>query len=235
MPDRGLRDMGEINDLVVLHIGPLLISRTMLTSLGITGMLLLLSRLVTLYPTGRWATAVEAVVLTMRSAVADVVPESQVDRVFPMIATLWLFLLVANLTGLVPGLHAPTGDLSTTAALALMVFFSVHWFGIRSQGFAQYLRHYLTPTPFMLPFHLVSELTRTLALAIRLFGNVMSLEIAAVLVLAVAGFLVPVPLLLLHLIEALVQAYIFGILALLYIAGGLENQVSQSGHNQEMK
>ncbi len=227
--------MGETNDLIVLHLGPLLISRTVLASLGVTLVLLVLSRLVTLHPAGRWAAAVEAVILTMRSAVADVVPPSQVDRVFPMIATLWLFLLVANLMGLVPGLHSPTGDLSTTAALALLVFFSVHWFGIRSQGLGPYLRHYLAPTPFMLPFHLVSELTRTLALAIRLFGNVMSLEIAAVLVLAVAGFLVPVPLLVLHLIEALVQAYIFGILALLYIAGGLENQESQTGQNQGEK
>ena len=104
------------------------------------------------------------------------------------------------------------------------MFFSVHWFGIRSQGLKNYLRHYLTPSPFLLPFHLISEATRTIALAIRLFGNMMSLGMAAMLVLVVAGFLAPVPLLILHIIEALVQAYIFGMLALIYVAGGMQSQ-----------
>jgi len=143
-------------------------------------------------------------------------------EVTPFIATLWIFLVVANLVGLIPGLHSPTADLSVTAALAVVVFFSVHWFSIRALGLKAHLRHYLRPSPILLPFHLISELTRTLALAIRLFGNIMSLEMAALLVLLVAGFLVPIPLLMLHIIEALVQAYIFGTLALLYIGSGLE-------------
>jgi F-type H+-transporting ATPase subunit a len=100
----------------------------------------------------------------------------------------------------------------------------VHWFGIRIQGLRCYLRHYLTPSPILLPFHLISEVTRTVALAIRLFGNMMSLEMAALLVLMVAGFLVPVPILMLHVVEALVQAYIFGMLSLIYIAGGIQSQ-----------
>ena len=112
------------------------------------------------------------------------------------------------------GAASPTGDLSTTAALAIVVFLSVHWFGIRSEGLGAYLRHYMQPSPIMIPFHIISEISRTVALAVRLFGNVMSLETAAILVLLVAGFLVPVPVLLLHIVEALVQAYIFGMLAL---------------------
>lgn len=137
-------------------------------------------------------------------------------------------MLVANLVGLIPGLHSPTRDLSATAALAVLVFASTHWFGIRDRGLRNHLRHYIEPSVILLPFHIISELTRTLALAIRLFGNVMSLEMAALLVLLIAGFLVPVPLLMLHVVEALVQAYIFGMLALIYIAGALEPNESDN-------
>jgi F-type H+-transporting ATPase subunit a len=165
-------------------------------------------------------------------AIRAVLPE-QTTRLLPFIATLWLFIMVANLSGLIPGVHAPTSDLSTTLALAVLVFLSVHWFGIRAEGLRAYLRHYLAPMPLMLPFHLMSELTRTLALAIRLFGNMMSLEMAALLVLLVAGFLVPIPLLMLHIIEALIQAYIFGMLALIYIAGAIHSQQSQPPQAQE--
>jgi F-type H+-transporting ATPase subunit a len=173
-------------------------------------------------PQGRFGTSVEVAYTLMRDAVAEVVPADQVPRVLPFVGTLWLFVLAANLVGLVPGLSAPTGDLSVTAALALLVFLAVHVYGIRAAGLRAYLRHYLSPSPILLPFELVSEITRTLALAIRLFGNMMSLEMAALLVLLVAGLLVPVPLLLLHVVEALVQAYIFGMLALIYIGSGLE-------------
>jgi F-type H+-transporting ATPase subunit a len=165
-------------------------------------------------------------------AIRAVLP-AQTTRLLPFITTLWLFIMVANLSGLIPGVYAPTGDLSTTAALAVLVFLSVHWFGIRAEGFRAYLRHYLAPMPLMLPFHLMSELTRTLALAIRLFGNIMSLEMAALLVLLVAGFLVPIPLLMLHIIEALIQAYIFGMLALIYIAGAIHSQQTQHPQAQE--
>ena len=113
---------------------------------------------------------------------------------------------------------------SIVEVLFLLVFLSVHWFGVRSEGLRSYLRHYLSPTPILLPFHLISEVTRTVALAVRLFGNIMSLEMAALLVLLVAGLLVPVPLLMLHIIEAVVQAYIFGMLALIYVAGAMQSQ-----------
>jgi F-type H+-transporting ATPase subunit a len=166
---------------------------------------------------GSLAVSLLLVVLAVRVLVED-----QAPRVLPFVATLWVFLLCANLVGLVPGLESPTRDLSVTAALAVLVFFSVHWFGIRASGWRAYLRHYLQPSPLMLPFHLVSEFTRTLALAVRLFGNIMSLELTALLVLTVAGLLVPVPILLLHVIEAVVQAYIFGMLALVYIASGMQ-------------
>jgi F-type H+-transporting ATPase subunit a len=153
--------------------------------------------------------------------------------VLPFIGTLWIYIVTANLTGLIPYLHAPTGNLTVTAGLALLVFLSVHGFGVRSEGLRRYLRHYLSPSPILLPFHLISEVTRTVALAVRLFGNIMSLEMAALLILLVAGLLVPVPLLMLHIVEALVQAYIFGILALIYVAGAMQSQQNLEQNEEE--
>lgn len=172
---------------------------------------------------GPLQTAIEGIVVTIEKAIVEVAP-NQGRLIMPLIATLWLYLVIANLAGLIPGIHSPTRDLSATSALAIVVFLSVHWFGIRSQSFKSYLHHYLTPSPLLLPFHIISEITRTIALAIRLFGNIMSLEMAAMLILLVAGFLAPIPILMLHIIEALVQAYIFGMLALIYVAGAIQSQ-----------
>ena len=186
-------------------------------------MSMLLMRRLQMQP-GGWQTATEGVISLIEAAINEVLSAAQTRQVLPFVATLWIFLVLANLVGLIPGLHSPTADLSATSALALLVFLSVHWFGIRANGLRTYLRHYLAPTPLLLPFHLISEITRTVALAVRLFGNIMSLEMAALLILWVAGLLAPVPILMLHIIEALVQAYIFGMLALIYIAGGLQSQ-----------
>ncbi len=213
-----------------LQLGTLLISDTVLTSWGIMLLLWLTAWLTTrqlITAPGPLQTTIEAIITLIDNAITEVLPQHS-QQVLPFIATLWLYLIFANLTGLIPGLHSPTRDLSATAALAMLVFFSVHWFGIRSQGLKSYLRHYLQPSPILLPFHLISEVTRTLALAMRLFGNMMSLEMAALLVLLVAGFLAPIPILMLHIIEALVQAYIFGMLALIYIAGGIQSQQLKS-------
>lgn len=209
----------------LLHFGPLVITDTVATTWGVmiflTVAAILLTRGLATLPTRR-QTLAEGIVATIERAIGEVVPAGAVRRVLPFIATLWIFILAANLAGLIPGLHAPTRDLSATAALAALVFASTHWYGIRTRGLRAYLRHYTEPSPILLPFHIISELTRTLALAIRLFGNIMSLEMAALLVLLIAGFLVPVPLLMLHVVEAVVQAYIFGMLALIYIAGAIE-------------
>jgi len=211
---------------VVLQVGPLQITATVVTTWAIMAVIALLGWLVShhlrLEP-GRMQTVAEAVVGAMEDAIGAVAPE-QARQLLPFIGTLWLFLVVANLSGLIPGVHSPTRDLSTTFALAILVFLAVHWYGIRTHGIRGYLRHYLSPSPILLPFHIVSEVTRTVALAVRLFGNIMSLEMAALLILLVAGFLVPVPILILHIIEALVQAYIFGMLALVYVAGGIQSR-----------
>lgn len=155
-------------------------------------------------------------------AMVNMLPEKAVPKIFPFVATLAIFILSANLIGLLPGVHSPTSDLSVTASLAVLVFIASHWFGIRYSGLKNYLRHYLQPNPIMLPFHIISEITRTLALALRLFGNIMSMQLAALIVLMIAGFLVPVPVLMLHIVEGVIQAYIFTMLALVYIAGGIQ-------------
>jgi F-type H+-transporting ATPase subunit a len=211
---------------VLFHVGPLGITRTVVITWGIMGAIGFLSWLTTrrlVLEPGTLQTVLEGVVTAIENAIAAVLPD-QARSVLPFIATLWIYVTIANLLGIVPGLTSPTADLSQTAALAILVFVSVHWFGIRSEGLAAYLKHYLLPNPLLLPFHIVSEISRTVALAVRLFGNVMSLETAALLVLLVAGFLAPVPVLMLHVVEALVQAYIFGMLALVYIAGGIHSQ-----------
>jgi len=210
----------------VYQLGPLAISGTVITTwvvmllLGVVAWLF--TRRLRREP-GSSQTAVEGVVATIEAAVREVAPQ-HAQLILPFVGSLWVYIVVANLIGLIPGLHSPTRDLSATAALAFLVFLSVHWYGIRSQGLKNYLRHYLSPSPILLPFHIISEISRTVALAVRLFGNIMSLEMAALLILLVAGFLAPVPILMLHIVEALVQAYIFGMLALIYLAGGIQSQ-----------
>ncbi len=217
--------MGEAA--VVFRIGPLQVTSVVVTTWGIMLLLGVFSwaatRRLGLDP-GPLQTVLEGVVAAIDGAIREVLPQRS-RLVLPFIGTLWIYILVANLAGLVPGLASPTGHLSVTAGLALLVFFSVHWFGIRSEGLKGYLVHYLKPSPILLPFHIISELSRTVALAVRLFGNIMSLELAALLVLLVAGLLAPVPLLMLHIVEALVQAYIFGMLALIYVAGAMQSQI----------
>jgi F-type H+-transporting ATPase subunit a len=204
-----------------LHVGETVLATWLLMAL-LTACAWVGSRGLSVSAPSRWQSSLEATVLALQGAIESAAP-GQAVRLLPFIGTLWLFIGSANLLGLVPGLSSPTGDLSLTVALALLVFFAVHWFGMRIDGLSAHLRHYFDPNPILLPFHLIGEVTRTVALAVRLFGNMMSLEMAALLVLLVAGFLAPVPLLMLHIVEALVQAYIFGMLALVYLAGALQS------------
>ncbi|HUU72126.1 MAG TPA: F0F1 ATP synthase subunit A [Burkholderiales bacterium] len=217
---------GNLQIAPLVELGPVTITNTVVTTWAIIALIWLvswlLSRRLRMDP-GPVQTAAEGIVSAIDEAIAAVAPEHS-QRILPFVGTLWIFLVIANLTGLIPGAHSPTRDLSATAALAFLVFLSTHWYGIRIQGLKNYLRHYLTPSPILLPFNLIGEITRTIALAVRLFGNMMSLEMAALLILLVAGFLAPVPILMLHIVEALVQAYIFGMLALIYVAGSIQSQ-----------
>ena len=211
---------------ILLHLGPLGITEAVVITwcimLALGVFCWLATRRMQLEP-GPLQTVLEGAVSAIEDAIAAVLPQ-QVGRVLPFIGTLWIYVLIANLVGLIPGLSSPTANLSVTAGLALLVFFSVHWFGLQGKGRGAYLQHYLSPSPLLLPFHVMSEISRTIALAVRLFGNMMSLEMAALLVLLVAGLFAPVPLLMLHIVEAIVQAYIFGMLALIYVSGALQSQ-----------
>lgn len=211
---------------VVFQWGPLVVNQSVVLTWILMAFLAMTSWLLTrnlrLKP-GMLQTVLEGVLSAMEEGVRSVLP-NHAPLVFPFLATLWIFILSANLVGLFPGLDSPTARLDVTASLAVLVFLSVHWFGIRADGIKSYLAHYIRPNPLLLPFHIISEFSRTLALAVRLFGNIMSLELAAFLVLLVAGFLVPVPILMLHIVEAVIQAYLFGMLALIYIAGGIQTQ-----------
>jgi F-type H+-transporting ATPase subunit a len=139
----------------------------------------------------------------------------------PLLVTLALFIGVANLLGLAPGMRSPTADFSTTAALAVLVFVAVPYYGIRAQGLRGYLRHYLEPSPLLLPLEIVTELSRTLALAVRLFGNVISEELVLAVLLMIAGLLAPVPIMLLAVLTGVVQAYIFSVLTMVYLSAAV--------------
>jgi F-type H+-transporting ATPase subunit a len=140
----------------------------------------------------------------------------------PFLGTLFLFIAICNLLSIIPGFEPPTGSLSTTAGLSFCVFAAVPIYGIGEIGLSRYLRNYLRPTPFMLPFNIMGELSRTLALSVRLFGNVMSSSMIGAILLIIAPLIFPILMQLLGLLTGLVQAYIFAILAAVYISAGME-------------
>ncbi len=164
----------------------------------------------------RWQVALEVIVSTIRDQIAEVGADRP-GRYLPFIGTLFLFIATANVLAVVPGYQPPTGSLSTTVALAVCVLVAVPLFSIGERGLVGYLRTYLQPTPLMLPFNIVSEASRTIALAVRLYGNVMSGTMIVGILIAVAPFFFPVVMQILGLLTGLIQAYIFAILAMVYI------------------
>jgi F-type H+-transporting ATPase subunit a len=175
-------------------------------------------------PRSLWAKALEAIVAGLRSQIREISGRDGGDEYLPFIGTLFLFVAVSNELDVVPGWHAPTGSLSTTAALAICVAVGVPVFGIRNAGLKGYLHHYMTPTVFMLPIHVMSEISRTMALAIRLFGNIMSGTMVVAILLALTPLFFPVLLQVLGLLIGLIQAYIFAVLAMVYIAAAVRRQ-----------
>ena len=164
-----------------------------------------------------WQNLLEIVVTGIEKQIADVGLRNP-QKYIGFLGTLFLFIALASLCTIIPGYEPPTGSLSTTAALALCVFVAVPLFGIEDQGWRGYLKSYLEPTIIMLPFNIISELSRTLALAVRLFGNMMSGVMIVGILLTITPFLFPVVMTLLGLLTGMVQAYIFAILAAVYIA-----------------
>jgi F-type H+-transporting ATPase subunit a len=165
----------------------------------------------------RWQNVAEIVVTSIEEQIADVgLPHP--GEYLAFLGTLFVFVAAASVCTIIPGFEPPTGSLSTTAALALCVFVAVPLFGIEDQGLGGYLASYTKPTVLMLPFNIISELSRTLALAVRLFGNMMSGAMILGILLTITPFLFPILMTVLGLLTGMVQAYIFTILAAVYIA-----------------
>lgn len=181
---------------------------------------------------GRLQNLLEALVEAIRRQIREA-SQGEPDRYLPFIGTLFLFIVTSNVLAVVPGFFPPTASLSTTAALAACVFFAVPIFGVAERGLGGYLRHYLQPTPLMLPFHLIGELSRTLALAVRLFGNIASGALIVAVLLSVAPLLFPVLMNLLGLLIGVIQAYVFAILALIYIASGTRAQRERASETED--
>jgi F-type H+-transporting ATPase subunit a len=182
---------------------------------------------------GRFQNLLEIIVEKTRNLLEETGLEKPLVYI-DFIGTLFLFIAISNLLTILPAYEAPTASLSTTAALALCVFIAVPLYGIVNKGFLGYLKNYISPTPFMLPFNIISEVSRTLALAIRLFGNAMSGTMIVAILIGVAPLFFPIFMRLIGLISGLVQAYIFAVLAVVYLAAGtrtekLSNQGEENG------
>jgi F-type H+-transporting ATPase subunit a len=208
---------------VAFHVGPIAVTRPVMTSWAIIAVLALGARLLTrrlaLRPDRRQA-AVELVVTGIADEIEAVIRGN--PRPFlPLLGTLFIFLVSANLSGVLPGVEAPTSRLETPAALALIVFLAVHYFGVRAQGPLGYLASFARPKLVMLPLNILSEVTRTFSMMVRLFGNVMSGEFVLALIVAFAGLIVPIPLMALEILIGLVQAYIFAVLATVFIGAAV--------------
>lgn len=213
---------------VFFQYGLLSINETIVTTWLIMAAMALGAKLInrkiaTELTVSRWQLAIEIIVL----AITNQIKEVGLDRprtYLGFLGTLFLFVAVASLLTVVPGYSPPTGSLSTTAALAICVFVAVPYFGIEEQGFGGYLKSYIEPTVIMLPFNIISEASRTLALAIRLFGNMMSGAMIIAILLTITPFFFPILMTLLGLLTGMVQAYIFTILAAVYIAAATRTQ-----------
>jgi len=216
---------------IFFQLGPVTVSQAVVTTWLVMAFLVVVSwagmRRRALVP-GAFQTVLEIVVETLDRQVSDVL-KRDATAYLPLLGTLFIFIACANLTAVVPGLRPPTARLETNGALAVIVFFAVHFFGIRSRGLRGYLGHYAEPTIFLLPLNVLEEITRIFSLMIRLTGNIMSHEFVIAIVLFLAGLFVPVPFMILGILIGIIQAYIFTVLATVFIAAALAHDDLKSG------
>lgn len=208
------------------HLGPVPLTDTMLISLVLAGLLVAAGCVL------RWSTRARphstlAALAMLTVEWLDRLVIEVAGRPEPSLVTLagglFLFIAVCNLSGLLPGVHPPTASLATTSALAMIVFFAVPVAGIRARGLRGYLLGYFRPNPLLAPLYAISELSRTLALSVRLFGNMMSGHLIVALLVALTGFLVPMPLMALDVLIGMLQAYIFAILTVVYVGAAIRS------------
>jgi len=209
---------------VVLWLGRVPVTATMLTSLlislALVGVVLVLRLGLSRSPSGTPAALALLTVEWIDRLVREVVGRPE-PALVTLSGSLFLFIAACNLAGQLPGVRPPTASLATTSALAVIVFLAVPVAGIRARGVRGYLLGYFRPNPLLLPLHVISELSRTLALSMRLFGNMMSGHLIVALLVALTGFLVPMPLMALDMLIGLLQAYIFAVLATVYVGAAI--------------
>ncbi|WP_339762816.1 F0F1 ATP synthase subunit A [uncultured Hoeflea sp.] len=210
---------------VLFQIGPIPITPAVVTTWVIMLVLILgvyfLTRRIGMVP-GKRQAALELIVATLDTQIGETTGAAP-GPYRSFIGTLFLYILVANWTSLVPGIEPPTAQLETDAALAVLVFLSVIWFGVRSGGVGGYIKSFAAPNPVMIPLNMLESITRVFSMFVRLFGNVMSGVFVIGIVASLAGLLVPIPLMALDLLTGLVQAYIFAVLAMVFIAAAVED------------
>jgi len=210
------------DDMIFWQHGFIKLNATIVFTWGLMAVLIVGSKLVTRRLSmdlkhSRWQNLLEIIVTGMMKQIEEV-GMKEPQKYIGFLGTLFLFVATASICTLIPGYEPPTASLSTTAALALCVFVAVPFFGIEEQGVGGYLKSYVKPTVIMLPFNIISELSRTLALAVRLFGNMMSGAMIIGILLTITPFIFPIIMTALGLLTGMVQAYIFSILAAVYIA-----------------
>jgi F-type H+-transporting ATPase subunit a len=226
-----------LESVALFQLGPVPITQAVLTTWVIMLVLVVgayvLTRRLALIPTKSQA-ALELIVATLDTQITETTGARPAPyRAF--IGTLFVFILVANWSSLIPGIEPPTAQLETDAALALLVFISVIWFGVRGDGVGGYLKSFAAPNPVMIPLNILQSLTRVFSMFVRLFGNVMSGVFIIGIVASLAGLLVPIPLMALDLLTGLVQAYIFAVLAMVFIASTVTDGSSTQSPSENQK
>lgn len=215
--------ISPLSTVTLFHIGPAPVSQAVVTTWAI--MALLVCGAILLLPMlkpapSRLQASFELIVGTLDDEIRSTM-QAEPGPYRAFIGTIFMFIFVANWSTLIPGVSPPTARLETDAALALLVFLAVIGFGVRSGGIGGYLKTFASPNPLMIPLNLVESVTRAFSMFVRLFGNVMSGVFVIGIVLMLAGLLVPIPLMALDLLTGAVQAYIFAVLAMVFISSGL--------------
>jgi F-type H+-transporting ATPase subunit a len=175
----------------------------------------------------------EVILSAIKDQIKEISQQEKADKYLPFVGTLFIFIAASNVLSIIPGFRSPTGSLSTTAALALCVFVAVPLYGIWEQGLKGYLKRYLQPSILMLPFNIIGEFSRTLTLGMRLYGNIMSGTMIVAILISLVPLFVPLVMQVFGLLIGLIQAYVFSILAMVYIAAATEVIEGQGSHVNE--
>jgi F-type H+-transporting ATPase subunit a len=214
----------ELVPAVYFTVGPLQVTSTVVHTwiimTVVCAVLIVMAKRMRVKPT-RWQNALEWIVEAIDGLIQNMIHEQ--PRLFlPVVGTLAIFITAANVGGLIPGLKSPTTDINTPLALAIVVFFSVHYYGIRRKGLLGHLKHYVEPIFILLPIEIASELARTLSLTFRLFGNILGEEIVIGVLFLILPYFIPVPMMLFSIFTGVIQAYVFAMLTVVYISGAVE-------------